>query len=291
MEYVISVDLGGTKITTCLVNKKGKVLEGSRTLTDAGHGRAKVLLNLTGAISAIIKKRKLKISGIGIGVPGFVDRHGKIVFMPNVPLVGFNLKKYLSKKFSCRVAVENDANCFALGEYFFGKHRSRMLLGVIVGTGVGSGIVYDGKLVSGCQGGAGEIGHILLGSSKDILHVGKNDFESCCSGPNISRRYNEAGGGNKLPKQVFASSDSIARKVIADEYDSLGRLLGSMVNALNPDTIVLGGSVSKSIDPAKVKAAIMKYAIPFSAGLVKVRCTRLDDVAAVLGSAALIMRQ
>jgi glucokinase len=292
MEYAIALDVGGSKMTTCLVDETGKIIDGERRLTDAPEGRRKVLLNIISEIKKMMDKHKdISVKGIGIGMPGFIDSKGKVVFMPNVPLVGFNIVNKLNKRFKCPVAVENDANCFALGEYSFGRHKSKVLLGLIVGTGVGCGIVSNGKLISGCGGGAGEIGHNLLDNSTDKLVVKKNDFESVCSGPNISRRYSEAGGKDTIPKQVFAAKDHAARKVIDDEYNCLGKLLGSMVNTLNPDTIVLGGSVSKSLKPGRLRKEIVKYSIPFSAKLVKVKQSRLDDIAGVLGAAALIFEQ
>lgn len=291
MEYAIALDVGGTKITTCLVDEKGKIIDGERRLTDAGEGKRKVISNIETEIRGMMDRHDdVKVRGIGIGMPGFIDSDGKVVFMPNVPLKGFNIVKHLSKKFGCEVAVENDANCFALGEYHFGGHRSKVLLGLIVGTGVGCGIVSDGKLISGCSGGAGEIGHNLLDNSADLLEVKSNDFESVCSGPNLCRRYAEAGGKETTPKHVFDAGDAAAKKVIDEEYACLGKLLGSMVNTLNPDMIVLGGSVSKSLDPSRLRKEIVKYSIPFSAKLVKVKQTRLDDIAGVLGAAALVFK-
>lgn len=292
MEYAIALDVGGSKITTCLVDEKGKILDGERRLTGTHEGKKKVLYNITSEIKNMLSKHKnIKIKGIGIGMPGFINNKGSIVFMPNVPLVGFNIVKHIQKKFKCPVAVENDANCFALGEYSFGKHKSDVLLGLIVGTGVGCGIVSNGMLISGCRGGAGEIGHNLLDNSAKQLIVTKNDFESVCSGPNISRRYAKASGTNITPKQVFTTKNSTARKEIDSEYVCLGKLLGSMVNTLNPDTIVLGGSVSKSLNPSRLKKEIAKFSIPFSAKLVKVKQSKLDDIAGVLGAAALIFNQ
>ena len=292
MEYAIALDVGGSKITTCLVDEKGKIIEGERRLTGVHKGKNAVLYNIISEIENMMNRNKnIKIKGIGIGMPGFINSKGKIVFMPNVPLVGFNIVKHIQKKFKCPVAVENDANCFALGEYSFGRHKSEVMLGLIIGTGVGCGIVSNGRLISGCNGGAGEIGHNLLDNSADQLVVKNNDFESVCSGPNISRRYAEVSGKDITPKQVFTVKDSAARKEIDKEYLCLGKLLGSMVNTLNPDTIVLGGSVSKSIDTSRLKKEIAKFSIPFSAKLVKIKQSKLDDIAGVLGAAALVFNQ
>lgn len=289
MEYAIGIEIGGTKISACLVNDNGVVLEGKRTLTDADEGKAKVLSNMTKCIDELMQN-KVKISGIGIGIAGFADQKGKIVFMPNVPLDGLNIGDYVKKKYKIPVYVENDASAFALGEYCFGGYDSKMLLGIIVGTGIGAGIVYDGKIIRGCMGCAGEIGHILLDNNAKQLEVKKNDFESACSGPNIEKKYVEATGKRLNGKGVFSSADSAAKKIVAEEHEILGRLLGSMVNTFNPDTIVLGGGVSKSLDPKLLKKNINRFAIPFSAKLVTVRHTKLDELGGVLGAAALVFR-
>jgi len=290
MEYMVGVDIGGTKIAVCIIDNKGRILEGKRVLTDASKGCRKVISNLTECIRSVLEKHKdLTIKGIGVGIPGYVDRNGKVIFMPNVPLLGFNIEKHLKKRFKCPVFVDNDANCFALGEYIFGKHQSKVLLGLIVGTGVGSGMVSDGRLISGFRGCAGEVGHLLFNNSADKLIVGKNDFESICSGPNISRRYYEAAGVNMLPKKIFISDDPKAKAVIDEEYSSLGKLLGITINILNPDTIVLGGGVCKSISPDRLKKEVEKYAIRVIVNQVKIKHTKQDELAGVLGAAALVL--
>jgi glucokinase len=291
MEYAISIDLGGTKIATCLVNETGKIVYGTRVLTCSKLGRKKVLENLTGSIRKVMDKYKdYNIKGIGIGIPGFVDNKGNIVFMPNVPLVGVNIADYLKKMFSCPVYVENDANCFAFGEYHFGKHKANLLLGIIVGTGIGCGIVYNGRVISGARGGAGEIGHIMLDNTAKKLLVSRNDFESYCSGPNIERRYVESGGKQKICKKIFMSNSPLAKKTVNDEYEYLGKLLGNVVNTLNPDTVIFGGGVSHALDTKRMENEIKKYCIPFTASTMKVKDSRLDDLASVLGAAALVFK-
>ncbi|MBW2996736.1 ROK family protein [Candidatus Woesearchaeota archaeon] len=292
MRYAIGLDIGGTKIEGALVSEKGKITKRYRISTESKKGRAKVLKNIVEVITQLSKKRK--IHGIGVGIPGFADRKGKIVNMPNVPLKGFNLKDFLKKKFKRPVFIDNDANCFALGEYMFGAGKgSSALIGLIIGTGIGSGIVVDGKVISGCEGGAGEIGHILLDNSAKKLIIGKNDFEAFCSGPNISKRFMKAGGSKKdsHAASIARSKDRTAKKTMADEYRYLGIMLGNLVNTLNPDRIVLGGGVSKALYPKKLKQEIAKFSIPFSAKRVSIVKSRLSEDAAILGAAALTFNQ
>ena len=293
MKCAIGLDIGGTKIEGALVSEKGKIIDIYRIPTQARKGRKQVLKNIVSVISELKRRNKQKTTGIGAGIPGFADKSGKIVNMPNVPLLGFNLRDFLKKRFRCLVSVENDANCFALGEYTFGAgKKASMLLGLIVGTGIGCGIVADGRIVSGCEGGAGEIGHILRDTGAKKLMIGRNDFEAFCSGPNISKRFVRADGKKQdsHPAKIFASKTKIAKKIVSEEYRYLGMLLGSVVNMLNPDRIVLGGGVSKAISPPKLKPEIARFSIPFSAKRVKIVKSRLGERAAVLGAAALVFR-
>lgn len=292
MRYAIAIDFGGTNVRGAVIDEKGKIIKRYRHPTESRKGKAKVLKNINEVITQLNKNKR--ISGIGVGIPGFADRKGKIVNMPNVPLKGFNLKNFLKGKFKRPVFIENDANCFALGEYMFGAGKgSSALIGLIVGTGIGAGIVVDGKIISGCEGGAGEIGHILLENSAKKLIVGKNDFEAHCSGPNISKRFMKAGGSKRdsHPADIIRSTGSIARKTMADEYRYLGILLGGLVNTLNPDRIVLGGGVSKVISPKKLKQEIAKFSIPFSRKRVSVVKSGLSEETAILGAAALVFNQ
>ncbi|MBW2964588.1 ROK family protein [Candidatus Woesearchaeota archaeon] len=292
MRYAIGLDIGGTKIEGCVVSSNGKVIDRHRIPTEAKKGKAVVIRNILSVISELLhRNRKIEVTGIGAGIPGFTDRNGQIVLMPNAPLKGTNLAEVIRKRFGMPAFVDNDANCFALAEYMFGAGKgSSVMLGLIVGTGVGGGIILDGRTLPGCEGGAGEIGHILLDHSAKSMVVGKNDFESACSGPGLTRRYVKAGGKIKDPdpKKIFASNDPVARKVVDDEYRYLGILLGGFTNTLNPDMIVLGGGVSNVISPARIEKDIKKFAIPFSASKVKVRRHSIGDSAGVLGAAALV---
>jgi glucokinase len=289
VRYAIAVDLGGTKIAAAIVNENGEVMKQRNILTQANLGKKTVMDNMVSVISDLMSsKTDTEITGIGVGIPGFADAEGKVLFMPNVPLVGVNMRTVLEKRFKLPVCIENDSNCFAMGEYFFGGHKSKVLLGVIVGTGIGSGIVSEGHLIRGSQGGAGELGHILFDNSQKKTVIGKNDFEAVCSGPNLAEKYFKMTGTRIHPKRIFVIDDSSAKNVIDEEYDHLGKLLAVAVDMLNPDTIVMGGGVSRSLSSARLKKAVEQYAIPFSAKHVKIACSELGEKAGLLGAAALV---
>ncbi len=294
MRYSIGIDMGGTKIEGVLMSEKGKVLYRYRIPTEVNKGRKKVLHNLTSLIDDMKSRHpNKKLHGIGVGIPGFADDKGRIVNMPNAPLLNFNLASFLKRKYRCSVVVENDANCFALAEYAFGAGKgSKVMFGLITGTGVGGGIIIDGKVFSGSEGGAGEIGHLLLDRSAKKLNVNGNDFESFCSGPSLAKRFIKAGGDKKkcLASDIIKSKTRIAKTVMDDEYRYLGMMLGDMVTLMNPDLIVLGGGVSNSLSPKLLEKELRNYTLPFSGRKVKVRHHKLGDSSGVRGAAALVFK-
>ncbi|MBW2968297.1 ROK family protein [Candidatus Woesearchaeota archaeon] len=294
MKYAIGLDIGGTKIEGCLVSETGKIIDRIRFPAEAKKGKAQVLKNICDVIDYLKKENKGKrVSGIGAGIPGFCDRKGVIIHMPNAPLKGMNLSMYLNKKFGCPVSIDNDANCFALAENMFGAGKgSSTCVGVIFGTGVGAGIVVDGRTFKGCCGGAGEIGHNMV-TDKGRLQIGKNNYESYCGAPYIIKRYKATGGKIQDPdtKKIFSSKEPKAQMIVRQTHEYAARLLGSVVNTLNPDCIVLGGGVSNALSPALLQEEIKKYAIPFSASKVRVRRHKLGDSSGVLGAAALVFNR
>ncbi|MFC1742255.1 ROK family protein [Nanoarchaeota archaeon] len=295
MRHSIGIDMGGTKIEGCIADEKGKIIFRYRTHTDADKGKTSVLKNILYVIDTLIGHNKgIKLSGIGIGIPGFTDKKGKVIFMPNVPLVGTNLKKSLEKKYRLKVSIDNDANLFAYAEYLFGAGKNASsLLGLIVGTGVGGGIIIDGNIIHGSNGGAGEVGQQVIDKRAKKIHETKNTFNSFCSGPGIVRRYKEAGGKliNPDPQDIFRSKGHPAIRVIDDEYNYLAMLLGSLTNTLSLDRIVLGGGVSNDLDPKRLLRETRRFTIRSMAKTLKIKKNKLGDSSGVLGAAMLVFSQ
>lgn len=280
MKYAIGVDLGGTKIEAALVDEEYNVHASHRLAT--GKGRD-ILKNLNACISEVDNGE----AGVGIGTPGFV-RHNKLISNPNVEGLNDALKKFMQENPGAK--LENDANCFAIAEHMLGAARGRKnVLGVIWGTGIGGGIIVDGKLHKGL-GGAGSIGHIILDNSIDDYGAGSpGTWEYLCSGPNIIRRYREAGGEKDLrPDQVFASEDETCRKVSHETLKYMGMALGSLINVLDPEIIVMGGGVSNSDVYDELNEMTDKYSVSRrSCSVVK---NERGDSAGVLGAASLVFQ-
>jgi glucokinase len=230
---VIGVDLGGTNVRAGRIEKHKIAAYRARPITADGT-RDLVLQEIRDTIAAVMDRR---VKAIGIGVPSLVDVDKGIVYtVVNIPSwKEVPLKKHLEQFFGIPVHVNNDANCFALGEFYFGAGRGfQQLVGMILGTGLGAGIIVDGKLYTGRNCGAGEIGKIAYQERTIEYYCSGEFFRRQCGmdGPVL---YDRARQGDRQALEIF---------------DAFGAHLGQAVMialyAYDPEIIVLGGSVSKA---------------------------------------------
>lgn len=230
---VIGIDMGGTNV------RVGKV-RGNELIDHFGRpisGRASEDVVLGEIKDAIDRVFDTNVAGIGIGVPSVVDVDKGIVYsVANIPSwKEVYLKDKLEKVYGVPVYVNNDANCFALGESYFGKARDyRNVVGLILGTGLGAGVIINNRLYSGSNCGAGEFGHIPY---KD------GEFEYYCSGQRFPREYGVSGEefyerALKGDKEALAIFEAFGRDV--------GNAVQAILYAVDPEIIVFGGSVSKT---------------------------------------------
>jgi glucokinase len=300
MKCAIGVDFGGTKIEGSIISERGAVKDTYRVPTQASKGRKQIINNIVTVIQHLKSKRR--VAGVGISMPGFIDHTGKVVFGGGTltSLQGVNLKKELERRVKLPVFIENDANCFALAEAAYGAGKKhRVVLGVIWGTGIGSGIVIDKHVFSGSFGGAGEFGHIVIDptiTKGPKCGCGQRGcLEILASGKNIMRRYKKAKGKipNANPRQIYFSNERVAKQVIADAVHYLGIGLATAVNILNPGVIVLGGGVSKLPKPVygRLKKEVKKYALPSLTKKLKVLRHSISDAAGTIGAAALVLKR
>lgn len=240
MAFTIGIDIGGTKISAGLVSN-GRVIKRINVPTEAKKGKTKVINNILFAINEIFNKTK-KIKGMGIGVPGQFDRKGSIIQLPNIPkLKNVNLKKTIQNKFRIKkVELSNDANCFALAEAMAGKGKNfKNIVGVILGTGAGTGIIINKKIYPGRDFLAGEFGMITFKGKK---------LEEFCAGRFIEAEARKLKLGKTDPKllQEMAKKNKKAKKIYEKAGENIGYLLSIIANAVNPDIIILGGGVSNA---------------------------------------------
>ena len=237
----IGIDLGGTKIEAIVLDGASEAFR-KRVATPRGDYEATIR-----AVAALVKEAGE--GTVGVGIPGNLSRVTGLVKNANSTwLIGRPLKQDLERAIGREVRLENDANCFALSEATDGAGKgSAVVFGVILGTGVGGGVVAHGKLLAGPNGIAGEWGHNPLPApTADDLplpacYCGRfGCIETYLSGPGLSNDYRKKTGETLTPEQIVAlDGDSLSRYV-----ERLARALGSVINVLDPDVIVLGGGMS-----------------------------------------------
>jgi len=205
------------------------------------------LKSVVNGIHLILEGQK-KLKGIGVSVASPV-LNGVVLNPPNLPLKNFNLEKFLRKKFRVKVKVENDANCYALAElkYGCGKNCKNFVL-VAIGTGIGGGIVINGKLYTG-KGCAGEIGHIIISDSNKRCNAGHNGcFEAMASGRAIfelsEKRFGKGYLASEL-SEMARKGNKKAKKLLNEIGYYLGRGFVSIANIFNPDMIIVSGGVKE----------------------------------------------
>lgn len=252
----IGVDLGGTKIEAVALDHAGKTLALRRVVTPA-HDYAEILR----AIGILVREIEFETGlrgAVGVGAPGAISSQTGLVKNSNTAVLNGNpLDVDLARALGRPVRVENDANCFALSEAVDGAGSgARVVFGVILGTGVGGGIVVNGKSLNGPNHVAGEWGHTPLPWMTMGEFPGQRCFcghhgciETFLSGPGLARDYFARSGVSVTGAEVFLRADQgeTAAKSVIDAYqDRLARALALIVNIIDPDVIVLGGGVSNA---------------------------------------------
>lgn len=230
MKNVIGVDLGGTNLRAGLVSGK-KLVKMVESPLGLRKNREQVLKLLYTVVEKVIDKNT---RAIGVGVPSIVDVTKGIVYdVVNIPSwKRVPLKKLLEDRYNIPVKINNDANCFVIGEKLFGKGRkAKNLVGLIIGTGLGAGIIVNDELYEGSNCGAGEFGMIPF---RDGI------LEAYCSGQYFSKFYDVAGD------DLYKKNDKKTVKIFNEFGTNLAEALKIILYSYDPDIIILGGSVSKS---------------------------------------------
>lgn len=231
---IIGIDIGGTNIRCALVSKDKGVLSYTKERVHNKDSKEAIVKQLTQIIGIHFSQ---KVKGIGVGVPAIVDlEKGMLYEAFNLPgWKKVHLKAMLEKRYKVPVRINNDANCFALGEKCFGSAKKyKNIVGVILGTGFGAGIIINNMLYCGKNCAAGEFGRVLL---KD------KTVEDYCSGKFFINKYNLPGENlYAMAKQ----NNTKGLKAFKEFGDNLGLGVSAVINSIDPEIIVLGGSVSKA---------------------------------------------
>ena len=266
MRYGFGVDLGGTTVKIAYFDEQGTMIAKWEIPTVTEDGGKKILPDIAASIRQFIEQKTIDpatIIGVGIGVPGPVSSKGVVNKCINLGWGVFNIAEELSNLVGFPVKAGNDANVAALGEFWKGGGRGcDNMVFVTLGTGVGGGIVVEGRLLHGAHGSGAEIGHLVLNRNETIpCNCGKRGcVEQYCSATGIVRLAKEAMEGvselsrlhraNPLTcKDIFdagKAGDALALQVLNQYYAYLGEFLANICCVVDPDAVVLGGGVSKA---------------------------------------------
>ena len=290
MKYAIGVDIGGTKMEVNLVTTSYTIVTKKRVSTP--QGRKEFLEQLCKLINECNNKN---VKGIGISLPDYVSPKGIVGKLAKIQsLRGFNLRRFLEKKYKKNIVIKNDADCFAKAEQIAGAGKGKNhVIGVIIGTGVGAGLVLNGQLYQGTKGYVGEFGHtIITGNAGPVCRCGiQGHAEAWFSGPNIVQRYVHAGGKMKEPNpsKIFSSKEKVARSIAKETIEKMAMAMAMLWNLLDPELIVIGGGVSHASFYAALNKETRKYVIIDHVKDVRIVRNKLGDAAGAIGAAALIL--
>ena len=263
MKYVFGVDIGGTTVKIGLFDVEGNVLDKWEIPTRTENDGEEILPDVADSIREKMKQMdKEAIAGVGVGAPGPIDANGVVHRAVNLGWKTFNVKETLEALINLPVRAGNDANVAALGEMWMGGGKGyKDLVVVTLGTGVGGGIIVDGKMISGSTGAAGEIGHIHVDDAEtDVCNCGNRGcLEQFASATGITRLANKKlastdmdsvlRGGEVSAKTVFdavKARDPLAMEVAEQFGKYLGDALAAVAGVVNPEAFVIGGGVSKA---------------------------------------------
>ena len=312
----IGIDVGGTNVKIALVDDNGKIIYSNSVPTYAKMGYEYTVNNIKQAIKDLMKETNTTpsdIEGIGFDFPGQVDcKTGVVKLAPNIPgWVNVPIAQMIEDEFHIPTRIDNDVRCAALGELKFGAGRGcENFICITVGTGIGSGIVINGKVVRGATNAAGELGHIKLQmNGGPICGCGDTGcLEAFASGPAIvamAQEYIKGGKSTKIremaavevgeitPYMVAKAAeegDPVAKRIfeIVGEYIGIG--LTSVINLLNPERVIIGGGVAESGELllGPIRKTIKERAMVVAGNAVEIVPAQLGNSAGVIGASMLI---
>lgn len=245
--FKIGIDLGGTKIESILLDQKLNVVERTRIPTNQEKGYNSIIESIVKIVTDLKKKTNEKTT-IGLSTPGAISKKTGLIKNSNTQcLIGKSLANDLEQALKQNIRMENDANCFTLAESKLGAAKNyNMVFGVIMGTGIGGGIVLNGKLLKGRTNIAGEWGHHTLKIGGNKCYCGKNGcVETYISGPALEKRWKELTGKTESLSSIVQNLTSdVAKQWKIEFLENFGTSLANVIDILDPDVIVLGGGVS-----------------------------------------------
>ena len=312
-KFSIGIDLGGTKILIALVNKEtGEVVHHVKKKTKKDKGPQNIIRKMVSGIEELLEESKFHIEdidSIGVGAAGQVDRkNGIIIGAPNLDCYDLNIREHLTSHFNLPVYLGNDVEIAAMGEMKFGAAKGcDDFVCVFVGTGVGSSIVKDGKIIHGATGTAGEIGHMIVDLNGRQCACGAHGcLEAYASRSAIEKRiegalrkgrhsaildYMETGKSisSSMIQKSIERDDELVIQCVNEAAEYLSGGLASIINFINPKLIILGGGLIEAVDyfyKNTIKKARAK-SLPVPATKIEFKKAQLGDYSGVIGAAFL----
>lgn len=318
-EYVVGVDLGGTKILSGVFKHSLELVATSKLSTKSQRGPSKVIERISHCVQQSVDEADLSmkhVAGVGIGAPGAIDSTtGTVIFAPNMEgWKDIPLKKELEKLLGVPVFVENDCNIAALGVYVAElKSKPRSMLGIFVGTGIGGGLILNDELYSGFCHTAGELGHMVIEVDGPRCGCGnKGCLEALASRTAIFQQI-KAGikegqktllvdmlGGDLEDlrsgdlRKAIRRGDKFVDRVVEGAAEYIGIATANFINILNPEVVVLGGGVMEALQDEMMSIIVetaKDYAMPGTMKGVDIVASKLGDNAGITGGAVLVRKE
>lgn len=317
-QFIIGVDLGGTKIFAGAVSRDGQRACGMRSVATLPElGAEGVVDRMVGLIEGVILDTinetgatRKDFVGIGVGAPGPLDRkEGLVVVAPNLGWRDFPLRDRISSRLHLPVTLDNDANCATVGEFWLGAARgARNVVGITIGTGIGGGLILNGELYHGSSDVAGEIGHTTIDVNGRHCKCGNYGcLEAYASGPAIATRAREAlarednasmmtsmvdGQLDRLTAELVYDAakkgDGLANEIVRDTARYLGAGIATLLNVINPDVVVVAGGVTRAGEAlfGPLRTEVRRRAFKPAVQAVRIVPAELEGTAGVIGAVA-----
>lgn len=318
-EYLIGVDLGGTKILAGVFTSQLKCVGKVKSSTKAERGPDSVIERIARCVLDAVDECDLKmeqVRGIGVGAPGAVDSEaGRVIFAPNLPdWTNVPLKKALEKELGAAVFLENDGNICTLGVHAIElQGKPKQMVGVFIGTGIGAGLILDGKLHAGFNRTAGEVGHMVLEVGGPKCGCGNRGcFEALAGRQAIFKKIQalvKEGQKTILTemlgpdlqdmrsgdlRKALRRSDKLVERVIEEAAEYIGVGVANLINILGPEVVALGGGVIDALED-EMMAIIVEtahdYALQGTDAGIEIIASKLGDDAGIHGGAVLARRE
>lgn len=301
MDYVVGVDLGGTKIDIGLVDADNRIVARRRVPTHSEEGGVAVVERIAGVVEDMARETGGKVTALGICTPGPVDHiNGMPLYLVNLPgLSNTPLRAMLAERLKLPVKLDHDAKAAALGDFHYGAGvGARSMSYITIGTGVGAALILNGELYYGDRNVSGEIGHITIDRHGEVCSCGtRGCVETYMSGPWLTRRYQWALERRGVPSdgavtgervaELAQSGDPVARQIVSEAGEALGIAVASLTMLVNIDLNVIGGSVAKLgdllLEPAR--RTMPEFCFRSLGAGVQILPSALDDRAPILGCA------